>query len=210
MKLLITAGPTQEPIDIVRFISNNSTGFFGYKLASIAANKGHKVVLVSGPTNLKSPDSVETIQIRTAGQMYEITKKEFYNCDALVMSAAVGDFKVKNPCITNKIKKEDEIPIIELERTPDILERLNRIKEKQIMVGFSLEVTDIENRALAKLNKKKLDIVIGNKITSSATPFGEKNLDFVMIDKTGKIKKFSNISKSNLAEEILNKLETLV
>lgn len=209
LRIVITAGPTQEPLDIVRFITNNSTGRMGYTVAQVAAEKSHEVTLVSGPTNIEAPPNVNVIRIRTAGQMYETVKRHFYDCDALVMSAAVCDFKPKNPLTTKKYKKDEEIPMIELEKTPDILERLKIIKENQIMVGFALEVTDLEKRAEEKLDKKKLDLIIGNKISPSNSPFGEKKLEAIVIDKEGHKQRYEKISKENIAKDIINKLEEI-
>jgi len=209
LNIVITAGPTQEPIDIVRFITNSSTGTFGYMIAQVAKEKGHNVILVSGPTSVKLPDYIEAVQIRTAGQMYETVKRNFYDCDVLIMAAAVCDFRPKQPLVTGKIKKEEGIPILELERTPDTLERLSRIKENQIMVGFALEVSELEEKAKEKLKKKKLDLVIANKISSSVSPFGEKNVDVIIIDKDEKTNPYSDISKKELAAVIVDKVEAL-
>lgn len=207
LRIVVTAGPTQQPIDIVRFITNNSTGKMGYTIAQVAAEKGHKVSLISGPTNIEKPPGVDMIRIRTAGQMYETVKRNFYTCDALIMAAAVCDFRPKNPLNKRKYEKNEEIPRLELEKTPDILERLKIVKENQIMVGFALEVTDLEKRAEEKLVKKKLDLIVGNKITPSKSPFGEKNLEAVMIDKEDNKQKFDNISKSDIANEIVERLQ---
>lgn len=209
MRIVVSAGPTQEPIDIVRFITNNSTGRMGYTVAQVAAEKGHEVTLVSGPTNIEEPPDVNMIRIRTAGQMYETVKRHFYNCDALVMSAAVCDFKPKNPLNTKKYKKNEEIPRLELEKTPDILERLKIVKEDQIMVGFALEVTDLEKRTEEKLNKKKLDLIVGNKVTPSKSPFGEKKLEAVIMDKEENKQDFEDISKVEIAGKIVEKLEEI-
>ncbi len=209
LKIIVTAGPTQEPIDIIRFITNSSSGVMGYSIARVASEKNHKVVLISGPTNLAVPENVESIQIQTAGQMYETVKKEFYESDVIIMAAAVCDFKLKNPNTSSKIKKEDSDLNFEFERTPDILQRLKRIKDNQIIVGFALEVSDLQNKAIEKLEKKKLDLIVANEITASRSPFGKKEIDAFIIDKNQRVDAYKNITKLELAQKIIDKVEKL-
>jgi len=209
LKIIVTAGPTQEPIDIVRFITNSSSGMMGYLLAEAAIEKEHEVILISGPSSLAVPAGVEVIQIRTAGQMYETVKKYFYDCDCLIMAAAVCDFKPKDPLTKSKFKKEEGVPVIDLERTPDILIRLNRIRQNQLMVGFALEVSELEKKAREKLIKKKLDLIIGNKITSTTSPFGSKNIDALIMNKKGKVDCYNNLSKKELACIIIEMVEKI-
>ena len=153
-KILVTAGPTQESIDPVRYITNHSTGKMGYSIAKIAAYRGADVVLISGPVNIPEPNKVKIIKIITAKEMFEAVKKEYLNCDIIIKSAAVADYKPKNYS-DEKIKKKDNELNIELEKTDDILKYLGENKkEGQLLIGFSMETNNMEENSRAKLVKK--------------------------------------------------------
>ncbi len=149
MKILVTAGPTREPIDPVRFISNRSSGKMGYAVARAAARHGHEVVLVSGPVSLSPPDGIEILRVRTAAQMLEALRVRLAWCDALVMCAAVSDWRPRDVA-PGKIKKRDSSTILRLDPTPDILCSLVPDKGNRIFVGFAAETGNLEDEARRK------------------------------------------------------------
>ena len=171
-KILVTAGPTQESIDPVRYITNHSTGKMGYSIAKIAAYRGADVVLISGPVNIPEPNKVKIIKIITAKEMFEAVKKEYLNCDIIIKSAAVADYKPKNYS-DEKIKKKDNELNIELEKTDDILKYLGENKkEGQLLIGFSMETNNMEENSRAKLIKKNLDMIVANNLRTQGAGFG--------------------------------------
>jgi len=205
--LLITAGPTQEPLDPVRFISNYSTGTFGYLLARQGQKLGYKVTLISGPTALLSPSGVKIIQVKTASQMYEATRRNFSRSDILIMAAAVCDFHPAK-FSRQKIKKKGPLGL-KLIPTRDILREMGKIKGKRTLVGFALESESLVKNALRKLKDKNLDLIIVNKISSDKDPFGRKTLAPILISRDGRIEKIPFSSKSCLARIILKKIELI-
>lgn len=162
MRILITAGGTREYIDPVRFISNASSGRMGYALARAALKAGHKVTLITAPTNQKPPSEAKVIEVETAMQMFEAVKKYFHRCDCLIMAAAVADYTPAQPAKT-KIKKTGKPLTIKLKPTADILKWAGKNKKKnQIVVGFALEDKAVRARAEKKLREKNLDMIIAN------------------------------------------------
>jgi phosphopantothenoylcysteine decarboxylase/phosphopantothenate--cysteine ligase len=176
MKFLITAGPTIEKIDPVRFISNRSSGKMGYALAEAAADAGHEVVLLSGPVKLISPPGVQVVFIESAAEMAVQAKKYFPESDITIMSAAVADYRPARVSL-GKIKKSDGLMRIELERTEDILLSLGRMKKKfQYICGFAAETENLEKNAMEKLERKNLDWIAANDVSSKEAGFdSEKN-----------------------------------
>ncbi len=170
--VLVTAGPTVEPIDPVRFVSNHSSGKMGYALALAAVRRGAEVTLVSGPTLLEPPVGVNTIQVKTAQQMYEAVMAAAPNADVIVKAAAVCDWR-PSASAAAKIKKcKDGIPALELEDTPDILAGLGKVKRPgQVLVGFAAETDDLEANAEVKLNAKNLDLIVANDVTQPGAGF---------------------------------------
>ncbi len=203
MKILITAGPTREYLDPVRFISNPSTGKMGYLIAQEGKRRGYKIILITGPTHLKPPDRIKVVKVTSAEEMKEAVLKYFLECDALIMAAAVSDWKPKIK-YREKLKRKKEWNL-KLIPNPDILKEVSKIKkENQIVIGFALETEDIEKNALKKLKEKKLDLIIGN----TTDFFGEgKASRTVFISKNGKIKEFKKIKKEKVAEKIVNWIE---
>ena len=196
--ILITAGPTVAPIDPVRIITNKSSGKMGYSLAQKAALRGAKVILISGPTNLQKPFGVKTINVISADEMYKSVKTNIKKADVFICAAAVADFKI-NPS-KNKIKKQNSF-ILKLEKNIDILKEISKKKGKTKLIGFALETDDLIKNAKKKMKEKKMDVIIANK---SETLNSDKS-DFILIsNKT--LRKFINISKNNIAEEILNEI----
>lgn len=205
MKILITAGPTIEPIDKVRFISNYSTGKMGYCIAEAARKKDHKVTLISGPTNLKKPKKVKFISIKTARELQQAVKKEFKKNDCLIMTAAVSDFRPLK-IFKGKIKKEKQSPkSLKLAKNPDILVEIGKNKGNKILVGFALEDKNTIANAKKKLRQKNLDFIVANSVAEKS-PFGDVRTSAVIIDKFGKIQRLRNTTKEKIAETIVNKI----
>jgi len=205
-KILITAGPTYEAIDPVRFIGNHSTGKMGYDLANEAANLGAEVVLVSGPTNLKvTNDSIEVIHVVSAKEMYDACMSQYEIMDVLIAAAAVADYKPKTSA-NQKIKKSEEIFSLELEKTNDILATLGQLKTKQYLVGFALETeNEIENAKL-KIQKKNLDLIVLNSLQDAGAGFGGLTNKVTFIDSNFNIEPKELKLKEEVAIDILNKI----
>ncbi len=171
MKVMITAGPTHEPIDPVRFIGNYSTGKMGYALAERALQLGASVTLISGPTHLKSPAGATVVNVHTAEEMHAAAKAAFSECNIAIFSAAVADFRPAQAS-PEKIKKENSVPVIHLEKTIDILHTLGNTKTGQIVVGFALETENEEENARRKLVQKNADIIVLNSLRDEGAGFG--------------------------------------
>ncbi len=206
MKILVTAGPTREPMDPVRFLSNRSSGKMGYAVAAVAKQRGHEVILVSGPVALEPPD-VHVIQVVTAEQMYEAVDKNVEWCDALVMAAAVADWR---PAVISnrKIKKADAAPVIYLERTPDILKRVSVKKDKRIFVGFAAETENLEDEARRKLQEKNLDLIVANDVSATDAGFEVDDNRVVLLPKAGGPEPLPLMSKQQVAERIIAWIES--
>ena len=205
-QFIVTAGPTYEPIDPVRFIGNYSSGKMGYALAEALAEAGAKVILVSGPTHLQiSSPRISKVNVKTAEDMYEVCINLFPDCAGAVLAAAVSDFKVKEAA-TEKIKKgESETLTLELVKTPDILAALGRLKKKtQLLVGFSLETQNEKANALSKLQKKNCDIIVLNSLRTPGAGFGTDTNEVTILDRRGGEKKLPLLSKKETAKEILD------
>ena len=204
-KILVTAGPTQESIDPVRYITNHSTGKMGYSIAKIAAYRGAEVILVSGPVNIPKPGHVKIINVISAKDMFEAVKKEFLNCDIIIKAAAVADYKPKNYS-DEKIKKKDNELNIELEKTDDILKYLGENKkEGQLLIGFSMETSNMEENSKAKLVKKNLDMIVANNLKDKGAGFGT-DTNIVTLITAKESKKLEMMSKDKVADEIFNEI----
>ena len=201
--ILIAAGPTRERIDPVRFISNYSTGTFGYAIAKEAKRRKLSVTLVSGPTSLKAPQGVKFIPVESSLDMRKAVLAEFPKTDCMIMTAAVADWRPRYPA-KRKIKKKKR-RILELVENPDILAQIGARKKKRIVIGFALETENLGKTALKKLKNKNLDMIIANRLTKEANIFGDKKLDVVTIDKFGNRTRVFNKSKEELAKIILDK-----
>ncbi len=169
-RVLVTAGPTKEPIDPVRFISNRSSGKMGYAIAKACALRGAVVDLVTGPTHLEPPTGVNIHSVESANEMYDTTIKLYENVDIVFKTAAVSDYRVQEVA-TNKIKKGSEPITLKLERNPDILLELGRTKKHQILVGFAAETQELEQYALKKLKDKNLDFILANDVSTKISGF---------------------------------------
>ena len=205
-KIVITAGPTYEAIDPVRFIGNHSSGKMGYDLALSAANYGASVILISGPTHLSiNHESVQLIKINSAEEMYSQCHKYFKTSDVFIGAAAVADYKPKNPSV-HKIKKTEESFVIELEKTQDILESLGNSKENQLLIGFALETeNEIENAKLKK-KKKNLDLIVLNSLQDKGAGFGVTTNKVTLIDNNFNVFPMELKSKEEVANDILIKI----
>jgi len=201
--ILITAGPTREKIDPVRYISNYSTGIFGYEIALAAKKRGLLVTLISGPTLLTPPKGVKFIPVESAADMRRMVLKFLKRSDCVIMAAAVADWRPKYSA-RRKIKK-DAARNIELIENPDILAEVGRLKKDRVAVGFALETENLEKNALKKLKDKNLDMIVANRLTSKCNVFGDNALDVVTIDRFGNRTRISGKRKSKLAKIILDK-----
>ncbi len=201
-KVLITAGPTMEKIDPVRFISNHSTGKMGYALAKIAMLRGAKVTLVTGKTSIPKPDFVKVVNVQSAKEMFEAVDKEFDTQDIVIMSAAVADYRPKEVA-TEKIKKKDGETAIELERTEDILATMAARKKNQFVCGFSMETENMIENSKAKLEKKNLDMICANNLKVEGAGFGTDTNVVTLISKNW-IKELPMKSKEGVAKDILD------
>jgi len=205
-KILITAGPTYEAIDPVRFIGNHSTGKMGFDIAQSAANLGASVILVAGPTHFKIVNSlVKVVPVVSAQEMYEACHQYYNDVDVAIAAAAVADYKPKNVA-PNKIKKEADHFTIELEKTKDILASLGEIKKNQFLIGFALETeNEIENAKL-KIQKKNLDLIVLNSLQDEGAGFGKPTNKITFIDSDFKVEPMELKSKEAVADDILNKV----
>ena len=205
-KILITAGPTYESLDPVRFIGNHSSGKMGYDIALAAANQGASVILISGPTHLSANHSnINLIRIVSAQEMYLECQKWFNDVDVVIAAAAVADYKPKNVA-AQKLKKKDENLVIELEKTVDILAALGKIKKNQFLIGFALETeNEIENAKL-KIQKKNLNLIVLNSLNDLGAGFGKPTNKITFIDKNFVIEPMELKSKEEVANDIINKV----
>ena len=205
--ILITAGPTFEPIDSVRFIGNRSSGKMGFALSNAAALRGANVTLIAGPVKLETPKNVKRINVETAEEMNNAVLTNAKNFDAIIMSAAVSDFApIKK--INKKIKKHTNLNKIEVKKTDDILAGLKNYSLKKI--GFALETDNEIVNAKEKLKNKKLDFIILNSLKDEGVGFGLDTNKITIIDKKMKIEKFPILSKFDTANEILNRVSKIL
>jgi phosphopantothenoylcysteine decarboxylase / phosphopantothenate---cysteine ligase len=203
--VLITAGPTQEPIDPVRYISNHSTGKMGYALAAAFAKAGAMVTLVSGPTGLPLPDpAIRRIDVQSAQQMFDATQTAFAEADVLILNAAVADYSPAHPA-EQKIKKKDAEFWLELTKTTDIAATLGAQKKPgQWMMGFALETENELENALKKIKSKNLDWIVLNSLRDAGAGFGHDTNKITVIDKDGQTHEFALKTKTEVAEDLVN------
>lgn len=210
LNILVSAGPTREPIDPVRFISNYSTGLFGYEIAKEAKARRHRVILISGPTALARPSGVRSINICTARQMKAELNERFSWCDCLIMSAAVCDFRAKT-IAKKKLKKTGTKGIIlPLRQNPDILRSLGRKKGNKVLAGLALETEKLKENAQNKLKEKNLDIIAASQIKTGSCPFGPGRLSVLLMDKRGNTRQIRQATKQRLAQILLDSIEKAV
>ncbi|BAF59974.1 MAG: bifunctional phosphopantothenoylcysteine decarboxylase/phosphopantothenate--cysteine ligase CoaBC [Pelotomaculum sp.] len=208
LTVIVTAGPTVEPIDPVRYLSNRSSGKMGYAMACAAARRGARVILISGPTSLKPPHGVELIRVETALQMYDAVMEHFPGADVVVKSAAVADYRPK-AVSPQKIKKHGRDLTIELEKNPDILAELGRRKKHQILVGFAAETEELETNARQKLESKNLDLLVANDVTQPGAGFGSDTNIARLVYPGGRTVPLPKMDKLLLAHRILDEVQAL-
>jgi len=208
VSLLVTAGPTRERIDAVRFISNPSTGRMGYALAAEARDRGATVVLVSGPTEVPPPGGVELVKVTSAAEMQQAVMDRAGECTAVIMAAAVSDFRPKDS-VDRKIKKEDASLLMTLERTGDILQGLGASGGKKLLVGFAAETGDLVRNATDKLKRKNLDLIVANDVSAAGAGFAADTNKAVLIDRTGKVTDLQLMPKAELASFIIDAIVEL-
>ena len=207
--ILVTAGPTREPLDPVRFLSNRSSGKMGYAIAAAAAARGARVLLVSGPTALPSPHGVDMLHVETAQEMYEAVLAKLPLAEVVIKAAAVADYRPVHPAL-QKIKKGGAVPEIVLEPTPDILAEVGKQKGRRILVGFAAETEDLIRHARGKLDRKHLDLVIANDVSQSGSGFDADTNLVKILDAKGDVEELPLLSKNEVAGRILDRVVDLL
>lgn len=202
LKLLVTAGPTREKIDDVRYITNRSSGKMGYAIAAAAAKRGAEVTLVSGAKDMDSPKGVNMVPVESAADMYTACMTVFDDTDIVVKAAAVADYTPK-VYLPGKMKKSGDLAL-ELVRTKDILENMGKRKNRQILVGFAAEAADLEKNAKEKLHKKNLDIIAANDISRNDIGFGSDENAVTLYFADGEVRSLPKANKSEVANSVLD------
>jgi phosphopantothenoylcysteine decarboxylase / phosphopantothenate---cysteine ligase len=205
--VLVTAGPTVEDIDPVRFVSNRSSGRMGYRLAEAARDRGARVVLVSGPTSLPAPPGVQLLSVRSADEMARVVGDHATSASVVVMAAAVSDYRPAATAV-EKVKKDAGPSRLDLVRTPDILRSLGQAKAQRFLVGFAAETENVVENARRKRREKNLDLVVANDVSRDGTGFGAEDNAAVLIDAEAETE-LPRMSKRELAERIWDRIEAL-
>ncbi|MEC2074638.1 bifunctional phosphopantothenoylcysteine decarboxylase/phosphopantothenate--cysteine ligase CoaBC [Metabacillus fastidiosus] len=202
VNILITAGPTREKVDPVRYFSNYSSGKMGYAIAEEAAKLGANVTLVTGPTAISHPDFVEIIEVESAEEMLQAVLRKYDQADVVIKSAAVADYRPKYP-LDKKMKKETEQLEVKMEKTTDILKTLGELKNDQLLVGFAAETNEVENYALGKLKKKNLDMIVANNVLTEGAGFGTDTNIVTIYDKYNETIELPLMTKNEVASKLL-------
>jgi phosphopantothenoylcysteine decarboxylase/phosphopantothenate--cysteine ligase len=209
-RILITGGPTQEPIDPVRFITNRSSGKMGHALARVARRRGAEVILVTGPTSLPAPrKDIELVEVRTAQEMRKAVMAHLARCSVVIKAAAVSDYRPKMPK-EKKLKKGDPTLSLELEQTEDILKEAGEKKKGQILIGFAAETEDLIVNARKKLIEKNLDLIVVNDVTKTGAGFGGDTNQVKILYPSGEVKDLPLMSKEEVSRSILDELVGLL
>ncbi|MFO7838689.1 MAG: bifunctional phosphopantothenoylcysteine decarboxylase/phosphopantothenate--cysteine ligase CoaBC [Desulfosalsimonadaceae bacterium] len=208
-RVLVTAGPTREPIDPVRFVSNPSSGRMGYAVARAAAARGAQVVLIAGPTNLADPPEVELRRVETAKEMEEAVLEAMDDTDLVVKVAAVSDYRPVDSA-PQKIKKHEEELVLRMEKTGDILETVGRRKKSQVLVGFAAETQELEKNAREKLQRKNLDLIVGNLIGAPDSGFASETNKMTLFFRDGSVEALPVMEKDEAAHILLDKIVPLL
>ncbi|ANX12229.1 phosphopantothenoylcysteine decarboxylase [Fictibacillus arsenicus] len=204
-KVMVTAGPTREELDPVRYFTNHSSGKMGYAIASAAKKLGAEVTLVTGPTSLEIPSGVQVERVISAKEMFDKTISHYRDQDIVIKCAAVADYTPVT-VHSNKFKKKNDTWTIELKKTDDILKALGERKEHQILVGFAAETENLEDYTKDKLVRKNLDMVVGNDVSKEGSGFGSDTNEIIMIKKDGSIRPLPILTKEQAANEILEEV----
>jgi len=208
-RLLVTAGPTYEPLDPVRFVGNRSSGRMGFALAEAAAARGARVVLVTGPTHLAPPAGVECVRVETTQEMYEAVLARAAGADAVIKAAAPADYRATQVA-PSKIKKGREVLTLELTPTPDILAELSRRKGTSVLVGFAAETEEVVANAREKLRKKNLDLVVANEVGVRDAGFAAETNRVTLVGADGEAESLPLLSKREVAHRILDRVARLL
>ena len=209
VKILITAGPTEEPIDPVRFITNLSSGKMGYALALVAHRRGAEVTLITGPATLPLPPVETIIKVRTAKQMHKAVMDNYKKAKIIIKAAAVADYCPK-VMAAEKIKKDKKTLSLELERNPDIIAEIGKNKGKRVLVGFAMETQNLLANAEEKLKEKNMDLIVANDLKKEGAGFRTDTNIITIIDRTGKSESFGKMTKIEAAGEILNRVKKII
>lgn len=210
MKITVTAGPTVEDIDPVRYITNRSSGKMGYSIAKRAVMRGADVTLISGPTSIEVPRGIKKlVKTMSAESLFEAVNENFEECDALIQSAAVADYKPKNYS-KKKVKKKDGDLSIELARTKDVAKEMGKIKSDKVLVGFAAETNDLLENAQRKIESKNLDFIVANDLTKKGAGFNTDTNIVKIIDAEGNMEDYPLMSKEDVADIILDKVKELL
>ncbi|MCX5892068.1 MAG: hypothetical protein NTW80_03690 [Deltaproteobacteria bacterium] len=193
----------------MRFLSNRSSGKMGYALARVAWRRGAEVCLVSGPSLLPAPYGVERVWVRSAQEMLAAVKEKFVTSDALLMAAAVGDYRPVN-CELKKIKRGRDEARMQLVQNPDILREISQVKQKQVVVGFAAETHDLEAEARRKLKAKNLDFIVANDVTRKDAGFAVDTNQVTILSRQGEPERLPLLSKEEVAERILDRVAELL
>jgi phosphopantothenoylcysteine decarboxylase / phosphopantothenate---cysteine ligase len=202
-RLLVSAGPTQEPVDPVRFLSNRSSGKMGHAIARVARRRGAEVTLVTGPTALAAPAGVQVVAVETAQEMARAVEAAFARATAVVMTAAVADYRPRRP-LPRKMKKGPAEWRLELERNPDILAGLARRKGRRVLIGFAAETHDLAAEATRKLREKRLDLIVANDVGAPGIGFGADLNAVRLLDASGLDETLATLPKDDVAARILD------
>lgn len=208
-KILITAGPTEEPLDPVRFITNLSSGKMGYALAKVARRHGAQVTLITGPTNLSLPSVENIIKVRTAQEMHKAVIDNYKKSTVIIKAAAVADYRPKI-FVKEKIKKDNKPRAIELERNPDIIAEIGQNKKNIVLVGFAMETKNLLANAREKLKKKNMDLIVANSLREEGAGFQTDTNKITIIDREGDVQSLPVMTKIEAAEKILERVEGLL
>ncbi len=209
LSVMVTAGPTREPWDSIRFLSNRSTGRMGYALARTARRRGARVILISGPVASEPPFGVETIPVESTVDMLEAVKDNFGRIDILVKAAAPGDFRPANR-VEGKVKKTETPQPVELARNPDILAEMGKNKGNRILVGFAAEYVNLLENAKGKLESKNLDLIVANQIGAPGAAFGAETNQVSILDRDGQVQQVPLQDKEEVANVIWDRVSGLV
>lgn len=208
VRLLVTAGPTREAVDPVRYLTNHSSGKMGYAVAQAAAEQGAEVTLVSGPVTLPAPAGVRIVQVTTAQEMYAAVLSLYPEMDVVVKAAAVADYRPAD-VLETKIKKDGDM-VLSLVRTPDILAELGKCKQNQVLVGFAAETDNLRENALTKLDRKNLELIVANDLTEEGAGFNTDTNVVKFYFKDGREKQLARMSKLEVAREIINEIKEII
>ncbi|MDD5010270.1 MAG: bifunctional phosphopantothenoylcysteine decarboxylase/phosphopantothenate--cysteine ligase CoaBC [Syntrophorhabdaceae bacterium] len=211
-RILVTAGPTMEYIDPVRCITNRSSGKMGYAVAKMAKRRGADVVLITGPTSIQFPRSdIDIVHITTALEMRDAVMEHYRSAGVIVMTAAVADFRCREEnCQKIKKKGDSKYMVLELEKNPDIIGELGKVKEERIVVGFAAETENLFDNAKEKLKNKNLDLIVANDVAKPGIGFGSDSNEVTIIEKSGKMRQVPLLSKDEISNIILDSIKKIL